>query len=122
MPIPAVAILAFAAAIAQAPPAPPELPVLKARLGDCSADFVVKSADGAPVYLALIHVRVRYGAMGIKRMDLEVGTNSEGKARIEGLPDKARPMTYDVQKDEKKAVVDQDVAKTCQAKFDVTLK
>jgi hypothetical protein len=40
-------------------------------------------------------VRVRYGAMGIKRMDLEVGTNSEGKAVIKELPDKARPMTYD---------------------------
>jgi hypothetical protein len=31
-------------------------------------------------------------------------------------------MTYDVQKDDKKAVVDQDVAKTCQAKLEVTLK
>ena len=115
-------MLTFAVAMAQATTAPPELPVLKARLGNCSADFIVKSADGAPVYLALVHVRVRYGAMGIKRMDLEVGTNSEGKARIEGLPDKARPMTYDVQKDDAKAVVDQDVAKTCQGKFDVTLK
>ena len=120
--MPAAAILALAAAIAQANTAPPELPVLKARLGGCSADFIVKSADGTPVYLALVHVRVRYGAMGIKRMDLEVGTNSDGKARIEGLPDKARPMTYDVQKDDKKAVVDQDVAKTCQAKLEVTLK
>ena len=120
--MPAAAVLALAAAIAQANTAPPELPVLKARLGGCSADFLVKSADGTPVYLALVHVRVRYGAMGIKRMDLEVGTNSDGKARIEGLPDKARPMTYDVQKDDKKAVVDQDVAKTCQAKLEVTLK
>ena len=120
--MPAVAILALAAAIAQANTAPPELPVLKARLGGCSADFIVKSADGTPVYLALVHVQVRYGTMGIKRMDLEVGTNSEGTARIEGLPDKARPMTYDVQKDDKKAVVNQDVAKSCQAKLEVTLK
>ncbi len=119
---PAAVILALATAIAQASTAPPEVPVLKARLGGCSADFIVKSADGTPVYLALVHVRVRYGAMGIKRMDLEVGTNSDGKARIEGLPDKARPMTYDVQKDDKKAVVDQDVVKTCQAKLEVTLK
>ena len=113
-------ILALHAAVQAA--TPPELPVLNARLGGCSADFTVQNADGAPIYLALIHVRVRYGTMGIKRMDLEVGTNSEGKARIAGLPDKARPMTYDIQKDDKKTEVDQDVAKVCQAKLDVTLK
>ena len=56
-----------------------------------------------------------------KRMDLEVGTNSDGRAVIRGLPDKARPMTYDIQKDGRKAVADQDVAKTCEATLDVTL-
>jgi hypothetical protein len=104
----------------QAAPAP-EVPVLNAKLGKCSASFTVKDAAGAPIYLALVHVRVRYGAMGIKRMDLEVGTNSDGKAMIKGLPDKARPMTYDIQKDGKKAVADQDVEKTCEAILDVTL-
>jgi len=126
-------VLAFAAALAQAPAAgspqtppppgtPPEVPVLNARLGGCSAEFTVKNADGAPVYLALIHVNVRYGPLNVKRMDIEVGTNSDGKARIKGLPDKAKPMTYDVQKDDKKTTVDQDVAKSCDGKFEVTLK
>jgi hypothetical protein len=105
-----------------APSASPELPVLNARLGACAADFLVKDADGKPVYLALIHVNVRYGTMNLKRMDLEVGTNSEGKAKISGLPDKAKPMTYDITKEDKKTVVDQDVAKSCQAKLEVTLK
>jgi hypothetical protein len=103
-------------------PSTPELPVLDARLGGCTADFTVKGPDGTPVYLALVHVRVRYGALGIKRMDLEVGTNSEGKARVKGLPDEARLMAWDITKDDKKTVVDQDVKKTCQGKFDVTLK
>lgn len=121
-------MLALAALAGQEPaPAPvpgasPDLPALDARLGACSADFLVKTAEGTPVYLALVHVNVRYGTMGIKRMDLEVGTNSEGKARIKGLPDKARPMTYDVQKDGKKATVNQDVSKTCEAKLEVVLK
>lgn len=114
-------LVALAVPAPQAPSAP-ELPVLNARLGGCSADFTVKDAEGTPVYLALVHVRVRYGAMGIKRIDLEVGTNSEGRARITGLPDKARPMTYDVTKDDKKTTVDQDVAKTCEATLEVTLK
>ena len=30
----------------------PEIAVLKAGLGGCSADFTVKDADGAPVYAA----------------------------------------------------------------------
>jgi hypothetical protein len=118
--------LALTAAFAQTPTspssAPPDVPVLNARLGGCAAEFTVKNAEGMPVYLALIHVNVRYGTMNLKRMDLEVGTNSEGKARIKGLPDKAKLMTYDIQKDDKKTTVDQDVAKACEGKFEVTIK
>ena len=60
--------------LAQQPadPSKPDVAVLKAGLGDCSADFVVKDADGMPAYGATVHVRVRYGAFGIKRADLEV--------------------------------------------------
>ena len=100
----------------------PELATLKAGLGDCSADFTVKDGEGEPVYAATIHVRVRYGMLGIKRADLEVGTNSDGKARIEGLPAKARPLSYTVEKDGRKAALEQDVAATCRGKYDVTLK
>ena len=110
------------AAAPAAGPATPELPVLDAKLGACTADFTVKNAAGAPVSLALIHVQVRYGPLNVKRMDLEGGSNVEGKARVTGLPDKARRMTWDITKDDKKTVVDQDVEKTCQGKFDVTLK
>jgi len=85
-------LLAFlASSQAPAPGAPPEIPVLNARLGGCSAEFLVKDAVGLPVYLALVHVNVRYGPLNVKRMDIEVGTNSDGKAQIKGLPDKAKP-------------------------------
>ena len=100
----------------------PELAVLKAGIGPCSADFSVKDADGMPVYGASVHVKVRYGVFGVKRADLEVGTNSSGDARIEGLPDKARPLVYDVQKAGKKATAEQNVATTCNAKYALTLK
>jgi hypothetical protein len=105
-----------------ADPAKPELPVLKAGLGDCSADFVVKDADAMPVYGATVHVRVRYGAFGIKRSDLEAGTNSKGEARIEGLPFKAKPLVYDVQKAGKKATAEQNVDLMCHGKYEITLK
>ena len=99
-----------------------EVPVLKANLGDCSADFVVRDADGRPVYNATIHVRVRYGFMSLKRSDLEIGTNADGKARIEGLPSKAKPLAYDVGKGEAKAEASQNVEDMCHAAFDVSLR
>lgn len=102
---------------------PDDVTLMKANLGgSCSADFTVKDAGGKPVFGALVHVKVRYGFAGVKRADLEVGTSSEGKARVEGLPDKARPMVYDITKDDKKAEVTQDVSSTCRATFDVTIR
>lgn len=118
------AFVLAAGLLAQQPADAPklEVPVLKAGLGACSADFIVKDADGMPVYAAAVHVKVRYGVFGVKRADLEVGTNSNGEARIEGLPEKARPLVYDVQKAGKKAAAEQNVESSCNAKFDLTLK
>src|SRR5438552_14261294 len=115
--------LILAAALAQTPAKPADVTLMKAGLGgSCSADFTVKGPDGKPVFAAMVHVKVRYGFGGVKRADLEVGTSGEGKARIEGLPDKARPMTYEIKNDEKKIEVTQDVADMCHATFDVSLK
>lgn len=116
---------AFAIAILAQQPAAvpkPQTTVLKAGIDQCSADFTVKGADGKPVYGAIIHVRVQYGFLGVKRADLEVGTNSDGKARIEGLPKKARPLFYEIRQDAKKAEVEQHVEDKCEARFDVSLK
>ena len=118
-------ILALALTLFQQPAqeAPkPDLAIISARLGPCSAAFTVEDADGKPVYAAIVHVRVRYGFLSLKRMDLEVGTNSEGEARVEGLPAKAKPLSYDVTSGEKKAIVNQDVSTNCQATFDVSLE
>src|SRR5207244_10033637 len=117
------ALAAAALLLLQQPAKTPDVTLMKASLGgSCSADFTVKDADGKPVYAAMVHVKVRYGFAGVKRADLEVGTSSEGKARIEGLPDKARLMTYDIKKDDRKVEVTQDVADMCHATFDVTVK
>ena len=53
-----------------AEPSKPEVPALKAGLGTCAADFVVKDGDGKPVYQAMIHAKIRYGAFSVKRMDV----------------------------------------------------
>ena len=119
-----VGALLFALAIAQQPvEKPPDVTVMKAALGGtCSAEFTVKDADGKPVYGANVHVRVRYGFMGVKRADLDVGTSYLGKARIEGLPDKAKPLEYEIQKEMKRASAEQLVEERCNATFDLTLK
>jgi hypothetical protein len=100
----------------------PEIPVLKAGLGTCAADFAVTDDHGKPVYQATIHARIRYGALSVKRMDVEVNTNDEGKARIEGLPNKARPIVYDIEKNDTKGTAQQDVASGCLAALQVSLK
>lgn len=105
-----------------AEPPKPEVPALKAGLGTCAADFVVKDGDGKPVYQAMIHAKIRYGALSVKRMDVEVSTNDEGKARIEGLPGKARPIVYDIEKAGVKATAQQNVVTGCLASLQVTLK
>ena len=105
-----------------AEPSKSEVPALKAGLGTCAADFVVKDSNGKPVYQALVHAKIRYGALSVKRMDVEVSTNDEGKARIEGLPSKARPIVYDIEKAGAKATAQQNVASGCLASLQVTLK
>jgi hypothetical protein len=119
-----VAVLAASALAAAAPAQKPsgEVTTIDAKLGSCSADFTVTGADHAAVYDASIHVRVRYGAFSLKRMDLEVGTNSDGKARVQGLPAKAKPLVYDVSKDGRHASVTQDLAVACHAAYDVILQ
>ena len=100
----------------------PDLAVISARQGACSADFTVKDSDGEPIYAATIHVRLRYGFLGIKRMDLEVGTNADGEARVEGLPSRARPLTYDIWKADKKTTVEQDPSTDCRATYEISLE
>ena len=120
--MPHLKLASFAVAALLQASAPQEIPVLKANLGDCSSDFVVRAKDGQPVYNATIHVRVRYGAFNLKRSDLEIGTNADGKARIEGLPNKAKPLAYDIRKDDRRAAVEQNVASNCRAMFDVMIE
>jgi len=120
-----IAMVALAVVLTQQPAADaptPDLAVIDARLGSCAADFVVTDADGQPVYAAIVHVRIRYGFLGIKRMDLEVGTDSAGRARVEGLPDKVKPLIFDVQKADTEGLVEQTQLSPCQAAYEISLK
>jgi len=104
---------------------PSEVPVVEARLGPCSADFMVKDSSDKPIYDAKIHVKFQYGFMGKRSQELQVGTNSDGKARVEGLPEKLRkkekPFEYEIRSGQQSKAFTQDPETNCHASFDVVL-
>src|SRR6266853_3407238 len=63
-----------------------KVPVMNGGAGPCSLELTLIGADGKPVYAATLKVHIAYGFGGIRRLDLEAGTNSEGKVKFTGLP------------------------------------
>jgi hypothetical protein len=93
-----------------------EVPVIKADIGPCSADIRVTDLSGKPLYNAKIHVQIRYGFLGLRRLDLEIGTNAAGKARFEGLPEKVKkPLEFQVRYGDRSALVFDDPGLKCHA-------
>jgi hypothetical protein len=67
-----------------------EVPVIDAGMGSCTADVTVMDSGHRAIYKAKISTRIRSGFAGMKKLDLEVGTNVDGKARFTGLPERPR--------------------------------
>src|SRR5215469_9087928 len=61
-----------------------ELPVIDGGAGPCSVVFTVTDASGKPIYAATVKVHMAYGFAGIHKLDLEAGTNSQGKVKFKG--------------------------------------
>ena len=122
-----VALLLFALTLcaAQTAPAPDpkSVPVIDGGLGPCAADFTVTDSAGAPVYDAKIRVHIAYGFMNARKLDLEIGTNADGKARFTGLPDRIKHGFYfhTSQGDRSNETFD-DPTNTCKAQFTVVLE
>lgn len=107
------------------PPAPDakSVPVIDGGLGPCTADFTVTDANNAPVYDAKIRVHIAYGFMNVRKLDLEIGTNSDGKARVTGLPDRIKHGLYfHTTQGDRTAETFDDPANTCKAQFTVVLE
>ena len=100
----------------------PQIPVVDGALGSCRADFTVKDGSDKPMYNAKIHVTIKYGFLSKRKADLEVGTNSDGKASVTGLPNSPkRPLEFSIKSGTVEKTVTDDPSDTCNAKFDVTL-
>jgi hypothetical protein len=119
--LPVLALL-LTAALAQTPD-PKSVPVIDGALGPCTADFTITSADNKPIYLAKIKVHIAYGFLSAHKLDLEVSTNVDGKAKFTGLPSSVkRGLFFDASEGERVGNVFDDPSKTCQARFTVTLR
>jgi hypothetical protein len=123
--LPLVAVAAFLAAatggVLAAPPT--EVPVINGNLGPCTADFTILDSSDKPIYDAKIRVTILYGFMNKRKSDLEIGTNSDGKARFEGLPDKLKkpPLEFKVTSGDLDKTLKHDPASDCHPNFKVAL-
>ena len=100
----------------------PERQQISADIGPCTAQFTVTDAAHKPVYDAKIHTVIRYGFMSKRKMELEIGTDADGKAKFLGLPHEVKkPLEFGVSYKELMTTVTLDPAVNCQAVFDVVL-
>jgi hypothetical protein len=100
----------------------PEVPVVDADLGSCAADFTVKDSSGKPIFNAKVSLTIKYGFWSKRKTQLEVGTNSEGKARVTGLPNlPKKPLEFSIKSGTVSTTVTDDPSTNCNAVFDVTL-
>jgi len=101
---------------------PHAIPAVDGAIGSCSVDFTVKDGADAPVYNAKIRVHIAYGFLNAHKLDLEVGTNVDGKARFTGLPSKVKqPLFFDVSEGDRNGNASYDPADNCKAERSVVL-
>ncbi len=99
------------------------IPAIDGAIGTCSANFTVTDAAAAPVYDAKIRVHIAYGFMYLHKMDLEVGTNVDGKARFTGLPARAKDgLAFQAAKADRAGTAFVDPSTTCNADLTVVLQ
>jgi hypothetical protein len=99
-----------------------DVPIAKGGAGSCTADFVVNDSSGKGVYDAKIGIQIKYGFMGLHKLDLTVGTNYEGKARIEGLPGQIKGLAeFKVRHGDQSKTVSYDPQDNCHPRHEVIL-
>ncbi len=100
-----------------------DVPHINGDVGTCHALFTVRDGSQKPIYNAKIDVTIHYGFMNLRKIDLEIATNSDGKARVDGLPNfPKKPLEFVVHSGTVSDTITDDPSATCDAKFDVTLK
>jgi hypothetical protein len=108
---------------AQSAPNPNSVPVIDGGIGPCTADFTITDNAAKPIYDANITVHIAYGLWGTHKLDLQVGTNVNGKARFTGLPSKTKQgLFFQASQGTRAGSAFDDTVKTCQAQFTIALE
>ncbi len=119
-----VLILVFVPSTFPAPQAPisAEIPVVKGDAGACTADFVVIDSSGKGIYNAKIEIQLKYGFMGLHRLDATAATNYDGKARFEGLPEQIKGVAeFKVSHGDQSTTTPYDPVADCHPRHEITL-
>lgn len=118
----ALILVALTAASQTPQPDPHSIPAIDAGIGSCTADFTIADPANKPIYNAKINVHIAYGTLSVRKLDLEVATNVDGKARFTGLPSKLkRNLYFEATSSNLQAEAVDDVNKTCTAQFTLQL-
>ncbi len=98
--------------------------MIDGNAGPCSVELTVLGADSKPVYAATVKVHIKYGFGGMHRLDLEAGSNSDGKVKFAGIPARVQrpPLEFRASKDEFSGIAVVDPSTQCPAKYDITLE
>jgi hypothetical protein len=100
----------------------PKAPTVDAGVGSCSADFVVQDGNRKPLYNAKIDLNFRYGFLNLHKVSLEAFTDSNGRARFEGLPNAPKnPLAFDIRYGDRRKTETDNPLDTCKAGYDVVL-
>ncbi len=100
----------------------PVIPEINASVGSCLANFTVTDVDKKPVSAAKIEVSIRWGPLGVRKVELTVWTNADGKARVIGLPEKVKkPIIFHISRGELSRIALVDPVEKCHSSVDVVL-
>lgn len=104
------------------PASPSPVPKIDGSVGACTANFIVRDGQSKPIYNAQISVQLRYGFMNMRKTDLQVGTDSDGKASFIGLPNfPKKPLAFHIKSGTVSKTVTDDPNTNCVATYDVVL-
>lgn len=104
-----------------APPQP--VPAVDGELGACSVEFTTIDGHGNPIGGTTIRLHLTYGFAGVRRLDLEVTTNTDGKARFTGLPDNLKKgLFFRGSKDDREGTAFYEPKKNCKAQHTMVLE
>jgi len=106
-----------------ASPTAAQVPVMNGGAGPCSVEVTVTDNDSKPLYAATVKVHITYGFAVIRKLDLEAGTNSDGKLKFTGIPARVHdpPLEFRVSKGDLTGFAPVDPSTECEAKRGITV-